>query len=86
MVDTMLSNLDLSEGFWGEAIQATCYILIQVPNKRHITTPYEFWNKRKPNLDYFKVWGRRAIVRVHESKKRKLKERKRECIFITRTW
>ena len=46
------------------------------------TTPYELWNKKKPNLSYFRVWGCRAIVRVPEPKKRKLGERGIECIFI----
>ena len=78
----MLSNSDLSEGFWGEAMVTACYILNKVPNKRNSTTPYELWNKRKPNLSYFRVWGCRAIVRVPEPKKRKLEEREIECIFV----
>jgi len=56
--------------------------LNRVPNKRNSITPYELWNKRKPNLSHFKVLRYRAIVRVPEPKKRKLEERKIECIFI----
>jgi hypothetical protein len=82
MVNAMLSNSNLSEGFWGEAMLTACYILNRVPNKRSNTTPYEFWNKRKPNLSHLKIWGCRAFVRVPEPKKRKLGERGIECIFI----
>ena len=82
MVNAMLSNSSLSEGFWGEAMLTSCYILNRVPNKRNSKTPHELWNKRKPNLSHFRVWGCRAIVRVPKPKKRKLKERGIECIFI----
>jgi len=82
MVNAMLSKSDLSEGFCGEAMLTLCYILNRVPNKRNSITPYELWNKRKPNLSHFRVWGCKAIVRVPEPKKRKLGERGIECIFI----
>ena len=38
--------------------------------------------KRKPNLNYFKVWGCRAIVRLPEPKIKKLGQKAIECIFI----
>ncbi len=75
MVNSMLSNSGLSNGFWGEAMLTACYILNRVPFKGNSSTPYELWNKRKPSLKYFKIWGCRAIVRVPEPKKRKLGER-----------
>ena len=34
IVNAMLSNSGLSQGFWGEAVLTTCYILNRVPNKR----------------------------------------------------
>jgi len=82
MVNAMLSKSGLSEVFWGEAMLTSCYILNRVPNKRNSITPYDLWNKRKPNLSYFRVWRCRTILRVSEPKKRKLEERGIECIFI----
>ena len=38
MVNAMLSDSNLSEGFWGEAMLTRCYILNRVPNKRNSTT------------------------------------------------
>ena len=59
-----------------------CYILNTVPNRRSSITPYELWNKRKPNLSDFKIWDCRALVRVMEPKKIKLGERGIEHFFI----
>ncbi|GJS73717.1 zinc finger, CCHC-type containing protein [Tanacetum coccineum] len=43
MVNSMLSYLGLSEGFWGDAMLTACYLLNRVPNKRNKNTPYELW-------------------------------------------
>nr|GEV59503.1 zinc finger, CCHC-type [Tanacetum cinerariifolium] len=53
-----------------------------VPNKRNMITLYELWTKRKPNLNYLKVWGCRAVVRLPDPKLKTLGERGFECIFV----
>ncbi|GJW19500.1 zinc finger, CCHC-type containing protein [Tanacetum coccineum] len=45
-------------------------------------TPYELWTKRKPNLNYLRVWGCRAVVRLPDLKLKTLGERGIECIFV----
>jgi len=82
MDNSLLSNSGLSCGFWGEALLTACHILNRVPQKRNKVTPYELWNKRKPNLNYLRVWGCRAVVKIPEPKRKKLGERGVECIFI----
>ncbi|GKC14308.1 zinc finger, CCHC-type containing protein [Tanacetum coccineum] len=82
MINSMLSYSRLSQGFWGEAMLTTCYLLYRVSNKRDMITPYELWTKRKPNLNYLRVWGCRAIVRLPNPKLKTLGERGIECIFI----
>ncbi|GJT23818.1 zinc finger, CCHC-type containing protein [Tanacetum coccineum] len=82
MVNSMLSYSGLSQGFWGEAMLTTCYLLNRVPNKRNMITPYELWTKRKPNLNYLRVWGCRAVVRLPNPKLKTLGERGIECIFV----
>ncbi|GKU99886.1 hypothetical protein SLEP1_g12666 [Rubroshorea leprosula] len=82
MVNAMLSNSGLSPGFWGEALLTACHILNRVPTKKGQLIPYELWKKRKPNLNYLRVWGCKAIVRVPEPKRKKLGERGIECIFL----
>ncbi|GKF94387.1 hypothetical protein Tco_0284087, partial [Tanacetum coccineum] len=71
----------LSQGLWGEAMLTTCYVLNRVPNKRNRVTPYELWTKKKPNLNYLRVWGCRAVVRLPYPKLKTLGERGNECIF-----
>ena len=59
-----------------------CYLLNRVPNKRNKVTPYELWTKRKPNLNYLRVWGCRAVVRLPDPKLKTLGERGIDCIFV----
>ncbi|GKA31477.1 zinc finger, CCHC-type containing protein, partial [Tanacetum coccineum] len=82
MVNSMLSYSGLSQGLWGEAMLTACYLLNIVPNKRNMITPYELWTKRKPNMNYLRVWGYRAIVRLPDLKLKTLGERVIECIFV----
>ncbi|GJX13270.1 zinc finger, CCHC-type containing protein [Tanacetum coccineum] len=53
-----------------------------VPNKRNRVAPYELWTKRKPNMNYLRVWGCRAVVRLLDLKLKTLGERGIECIFV----
>ncbi|GJR18608.1 zinc finger, CCHC-type containing protein [Tanacetum coccineum] len=71
-----------SQGFWGEATLTTCYLLNRVPNKKNMITPYEHWTKKKPNLNYLRVWGCRAVVRLPDPKLKTLGERGIELIFV----
>jgi hypothetical protein len=82
MVNALLCNSGLNKSFWGEALFTVCYILNRVPQKKSKVTPYELWKKRKLNLNYFKMWGCRAIVRLPKPKIRKLGQKPIECIFL----
>nr|GEU34308.1 hypothetical protein [Tanacetum cinerariifolium] len=82
IVNSMLSYLGLSEGFWGKAMLTACYLLNRVPNKRNKTNPYELWYKKRPNLSYLRVWVCRAVVRLSDSKRKTLGEKGIDCIFV----
>ncbi|GJX57724.1 zinc finger, CCHC-type containing protein [Tanacetum coccineum] len=82
MVNSMLSYSGLSQGFWGEVMLTTCYLLNRVPDKSNKMTPYELWTKKKPNLNYLRVWGCRAVVRLLDLKLKTLGEKGIECIFV----
>lgn len=75
MVNSMMSYSRLSEGFWGETILTACYLLNHIPNVRAKKTPYELLYKKRPDLDYLKVWGCRAVVRVSEQRRKTLGEK-----------
>ncbi|GJV41100.1 zinc finger, CCHC-type containing protein [Tanacetum coccineum] len=65
-----------------EAVLTACYLLNRVPNKRNRIPPYEILTKRKPNLNYLRVWGYRAVVRLPDPKLKTLGERGIKCIFV----
>ncbi|MGG6712807.1 UNVERIFIED_CONTAM: transposase family protein, partial [Salmonella enterica subsp. enterica serovar Weltevreden] len=81
MVNSMLSYFGLSKGFWGEAMLTTCYLLNRIPNKRNSITPYELWFKKKLNLNYLRIWGCRAVVRLYALKIKTLDEIVIDYIF-----
>ncbi|GJZ76895.1 zinc finger, CCHC-type containing protein [Tanacetum coccineum] len=54
----------------------------RVPNKKNRITPYELWTKKKPNMNYLRVWGCKAVVRLPDQKMKTLGERGIECIFV----
>ncbi|GKE31285.1 zinc finger, CCHC-type containing protein [Tanacetum coccineum] len=62
MVSSMLSYSGLSEGFWGEAMLTTCYLLNRVPNKKNKTTPYELWVLIASLLDMLSIPMHRLYV------------------------
>ena len=82
MVNAMLSYSGLKNSFWGEAMLTANYLLNRVPSKRNRQSPYELWFKRKPNFNYLRIWGCRAVLRLMKPKWKTLGERGVECIFI----
>ncbi|GJY77382.1 zinc finger, CCHC-type containing protein [Tanacetum coccineum] len=65
----------LSQWFWGEAMLTACYLFNKVPNKKNKIMLYELWTKRKPNMNYLKVWGCKTIIRLPDPKLKTLGER-----------
>ncbi|GKD66672.1 zinc finger, CCHC-type containing protein, partial [Tanacetum coccineum] len=45
-------------------------------------TLYELWTKKKPNLNYLRVWGCREVVRLPDPKLKTLGEIGIKCIFV----
>ena len=82
MVNAMILNAALPFNLWGEALLTACYIHNRVPSKRTHISPYEIWNGRKPNLNYFKVWGCIAYYRLPDSQRTKLGSRGIKSVFI----
>jgi len=53
-----------------------------VTSKSLHVSPYELWNNKKPNLDYFKLWGCISFYRVHDHQRTKLGPRGIKSIFV----
>ncbi|CAL1356033.1 unnamed protein product [Linum trigynum] len=82
MMNALLLNSALPQNLWGEAILIATQILNRVPYSKTQTIPYEKWKGKRPNLNYFKVWGCLAKVRVPKPKQVKLGPKTIDCIFI----
>ena len=80
MVRSMMSFSQMSDSFWGYALETAAYILNNVPSKSVSETPYELWKGRKGSLRHFKIWGCPAHVLVQNPKK--LEHRSKLCFFI----
>lgn len=80
MVQSMMSQTDLSLSFWGHALVITAYTLNRVPTKSIVKTPYELWTDKSPNLLHLKIWGCRVHVKKQVTKK--LENKTDKCIFV----
>ena len=69
MVRSMMNYADLLVSLWGYALETAAYILNRVPTKSVVSTPYEIWNGKRPNLKYVKIWGCLAHVKRHDPNK-----------------
>jgi hypothetical protein len=82
LVNAMLNTSGLSKKWWGEAILTACHVLNRVPIKNKEITPFEEWEKKRVNLSYLRTWGCLAKINVSINKKRKLRPKTVDCIFI----
>ena len=80
MVRSMMTCADLLMSFWGYALETAAYLLNRVPTKSVVSTPYDIWNGKRPNLKYVKIWSCLAHVKRHNLDKLEL--RTERCKFI----
>jgi len=81
MVNAMLLNAKLPN-LWGGALLTACHIHNRVLSKKSNVSPYEAWNGRKPNLNYFKVWGCVAFYKSFDPQRTKLGPRGLKSVFV----
>jgi hypothetical protein len=78
----MLGTVGLSKEWWGETILTSCHVLNRVPSKNKEITPFEEWKKKRLNLSYMRTWGWLAKVNVPINKKRKLRPKTVDYVFL----
>jgi hypothetical protein len=79
----MMSERDISQTFWVEAVYTTVHIL----NKAHLRpnndkTPYEFWFGRPASIKHFKVFGSKCYIKNNDDHLCKFDSRYDEGIFL----
>ena len=82
MVRSMVSNTNLPDSMWGDALKMAMYVLNRVPTKAVPKTPFELWTGRKPSLNHFRVWGCPSEVRIFNPQERKLDPKTISGYFI----
>lgn len=79
----MLFEANLEQSFWAEAIATAAFIINRSPcSGLNETTPEEIWSGKKPNLDFMRVFGCKAMVHVPKGKRRKFDPKSTECYMI----
>jgi hypothetical protein len=83
MSRAMMSERDISQTFWVEAIHTTVHIL----NKAHLRpnrdkTPYELWFGRPASIKHFKVFGSKCSIKNNDDHLGKFDSRDDEGIFL----
>ena len=59
-----------------------CHVLNRVPTKNKEITLFEEWEKKRLNLSYVRTWGCLTKVNVPINKKRKLRLKIADCVFL----
>lgn len=77
---SILLDSNLPPSLWAEAVAYLVYIRNRVLSSTGKITPFEAWNKRKPDLSNIRIFGSRAFVKRHNI--RKLDARSEEGAFV----
>ncbi|GJR93470.1 retrovirus-related pol polyprotein from transposon TNT 1-94 [Tanacetum coccineum] len=63
MSRTMLNEQSIPQKFWCNAVDTSTYIINRVSIRRILgKTPYELLRGKKPNLNYFRVFGSKCFI------------------------
>lgn len=81
---SMLAEANLPLTFWGEAVETEGYLHNLTPTSTlpNDITPFEAFNKKKPDISHLRVWGSRCFVRVPKELQLKGGPRSTECLFM----
>jgi hypothetical protein len=65
MARTMLDEYNTLDRFWAEAINNACYSINRLYLHRILKkTSYELFIDKKPNVSYFRVFGRKCFILI----------------------
>ena len=82
LVRSMLKEKELPLELWGEAVSTCVYVLNRSSTKGvKGKTPYEKWNKRKPNVSHLRVFGSVVFVKT-TGRLSKLEDRSKCMVFL----
>jgi hypothetical protein len=84
MANCMIQSKGLSLNYWEKATNYANYIVNHTPTKtlKNIT-PEEAWNKIKPDISHFRVFGCVAWAHIPNEKMKALHPKSEKCIFVS---
>jgi hypothetical protein len=72
MERTMLDEYKTPDRFWAEVINTACYSINRLYLHRILKkTSYELLTGKKPNVSYFRVFGRKCFILIKRGRKSK---------------
>lgn len=78
----MLSEADLPENLWGEAITTANYLRNRSPTANQDKTPWELFYGKIPDLSNLRTFGCEAFVHIHKHKRNKLEDTAQKGIMV----
>ena len=83
MARSMLSEYNVSDSFWAEAINTACHTSNRLYCHRfHNKTPFELLIGRKPNISYFRVFGCKCYILKKGTRLSKFQSKCDEVFFL----
>lgn len=82
MVRCMLTDAQLPNMFWAEAVCAANYIQNRVLTRSTSETPFKLWYGRRPDARHMRVFGQKCFVHVPKETRRKLDNTATEMVLV----
>ncbi|GJR12907.1 retrovirus-related pol polyprotein from transposon TNT 1-94 [Tanacetum coccineum] len=83
MSRTLLNEQSIPQKFWCNAVDTSTYILNRILIRPFLgKTPYELFKGRKPNLEYFKVFGCKCFILNTKDYLTKFDPKSSEGVFL----
>lgn len=78
----MLTDADLPNYLWAEAVNTANYIQNRITTKGAENIPYFLWNGNKPRVDHFEMFGTKCYVHIPKEKRHKLQNTATQMLFV----
>ena len=83
MARVILLNKQIPQKFWGEAVTTSCHIGNRIYFRAGMKkTAYEIWNRKKPKVKYFRVFGSKCNILNDRENLGKFDAKSDEGIFL----
>ena len=80
---SMLNDADLSQDYWEEVVNTTCYVVNRSSTWTLVDkTPYETWVGKRNSLIHLRLFGCDSFVHIPKERRQKLDNKSKKCIFV----